>query len=53
MRATCSRRQAFGDTVDFEQIKRHYYVVHTDLNPLSIVPQGPDLSGWDTPHGRG
>ena len=43
----------FGNNVDFEQIKRHYYVVHTDLNPLSIVPQGPDLSGWDTPHGRG
>ncbi len=42
----------FGDTVDFEQIKRHYYVVHTDLNPLSIVPGGPDLSGWLTPHGR-
>ncbi|WP_420175444.1 glutathione S-transferase family protein [Luteococcus sp. OSA5] len=42
----------FGDTVDFQQIKQHYYVVHTDLNPLSIVPQGPDLSGWLTPHGR-
>ncbi len=42
----------FGDTVDFVQIKRHYYVVHTDLNPLSIVPDGPDLSGWLTPHGR-
>lgn len=42
----------FGDTVDFVQIKRHYYVVHTDLNPLSIVPKGPELSGWLTPHGR-
>jgi len=42
----------FGNNVDFEQIKRHYYVVHTDLNPLSIVPKGPDLSGWTTPHGR-
>ncbi|QLQ15394.1 MAG: glutathione S-transferase C-terminal domain-containing protein [Micropruina sp.] len=42
----------FGDTVDFVQIKRHYYVVHTDLNPLSIVPKGPDLGGWLTPHGR-
>ena len=42
----------FGNNVDFEQIKQHYYVVHTDLNPLSIVPKGPDLSGWDTPHGR-
>lgn len=42
----------FGDTVDFEQIKRHYYVVHTDLNPLSIVPGGPDLAGWLTAHAR-
>ena len=42
----------FGDTVDFDQIKRHYYVVHTDINPTSIVPKGPDLSNWLTPHGR-
>lgn len=42
----------FGDTVDFVQIKQHYYVVHTDLNPLGIVPDGPDLSGWLTDHGR-
>ncbi|GAB2487517.1 glutathione S-transferase C-terminal domain-containing protein [Luteococcus sediminum] len=42
----------FGDTIDFEQIKQHYYVVHTDLNPLSIVPKGPDLDGWLTEHGR-
>ncbi len=42
----------FGDTVDFVQIKQHYYIVHTDLNPHGIVPDGPDLSGWLTPHGR-
>ncbi len=42
----------FGDTVDFQQIKEHYHVVHTDLNPLSIIPKGPDQSGWLTPHGR-
>lgn len=42
----------FGDTTDFTQIKRHYYVVHTDINPTQIVPTGPDLSGWLTPHGR-
>ena len=42
----------FGDTVDFEQIKEHYYVVHTDVNPTGIVPQGPDLANWLTPHGR-
>ncbi|WP_454044282.1 glutathione S-transferase family protein [Cellulosimicrobium sp. Marseille-Q8652] len=42
----------FGDTVDFVQIKQHYYVVHRDLNPSGIVPAGPDLTGWLTPHGR-
>jgi putative glutathione S-transferase len=42
----------FGDTIDFDHIKRHYYCVHTDINPTGIVPAGPDLSGWLTPHGR-
>ncbi len=42
----------FGDTTDFVQIKKHYYVVHSDINPTQIVPKGPDLSNWLTPHGR-
>lgn len=42
----------FGDTVDFDHIKRHYYEVHREINPSGIVPAGPDLSGWTTPHGR-
>ncbi|MGK8555622.1 glutathione S-transferase family protein [Nocardia gipuzkoensis] len=42
----------FGDTIDFGQIKRHYYVVHRDINPTGIVPKGPDLANWSTPHGR-
>ena len=42
----------FGDTTDFVQIKQHYYIVHRDINPTGIVPAGPDLSGWLTPHGR-
>ena len=42
----------FGDTVDFDHIKRHYYVVHEDINPTQIVPAGPDLRGWLTEHGR-
>ncbi len=42
----------FGDTVDFDHIKRHYYQVHTDINPTAIVPLGPDTSGWLTPHHR-
>ncbi|MEV5148700.1 glutathione S-transferase C-terminal domain-containing protein [Streptomyces sp. NPDC052727] len=42
----------FGDTVDFDHIKRHYYQVHTGINPTGIVPLGPDLGGWLSPHGR-
>ncbi len=42
----------FGDTTDFDHIKRHYYEVHRDINPTGIVPEGPDLSGWITPSGR-
>jgi putative glutathione S-transferase len=42
----------FGETIDFEQIKAHYYVVHSDINPSQIIPAGPDLSVWETPHGR-
>ncbi|MGC0274507.1 glutathione S-transferase family protein [Pseudactinotalea sp. Z1739] len=42
----------FGDTVDFTQIKEHYYVVHTDINPSQIVPTGPELADWLSPHGR-
>ncbi|MFP3461613.1 glutathione S-transferase family protein [Arthrobacter globiformis] len=42
----------FGDTIDFVQIKQHYYIVHEDINPTQIVPAGPELSGWLTAHGR-
>lgn len=42
----------FGDTVDFDHIKRHYFEVHTGINPTQVVPAGPDLSNWLLPHGR-
>ena len=42
----------FGDTVDFDQIKEHYYRVHTEVNPTGIVPAGPALANWTTTHGR-
>lgn len=42
----------FGDTIDFVQIKQHYYITHEDINPTGIVPVGPDLSNWLEPHGR-
>ncbi|MEV0395660.1 glutathione S-transferase C-terminal domain-containing protein [Polymorphospora rubra] len=43
----------FGDTVDFDHIKRHYYGTHPAINPTGVVPLGPDLTGWTAPHGRG
>ncbi len=43
----------FGENIDFDQIKRHYYVVHSDINPSGIVPKGPERGSWLTPHGRG
>jgi glutathionyl-hydroquinone reductase len=43
----------FGDTTDFVDIKRHYYVVHQDINPTGIVPDGPILEQWAQPHDRG
>jgi putative glutathione S-transferase len=42
----------FGDTIDFPQIKEHYYVVHRQINPTGVIPAGPSLSNWLTPHGR-
>jgi putative glutathione S-transferase len=42
----------FGDTTDFVQIKQHYYEVHRNINPTGVVPAGPDLRNWLTPHGR-
>ncbi len=44
-------RPGFGDTVDFDHIKRHYYATHDNINPTRIVPKGPDLD-WTAPHKR-
>ncbi|HEY0780446.1 MAG TPA: glutathione S-transferase family protein [Gemmatirosa sp.] len=45
------QRPAFGETVDFDHIKRHYYLTHDRLNPSRIVPLGP-LVDWFAPHDR-
>jgi glutathionyl-hydroquinone reductase len=41
-----------AETVNFDHIKRHYYVTHTEINPTQIVPLGPILD-LTQPHGRG
>ncbi len=40
-----------AETVDINQIKRHYYVSQRTINPTQIVPVGPELD-FDSPHGR-
>ena len=40
-----------AETVDFDHIKRHYYVSHAHINPSGIVPLGP-LLDFTRPHGR-
>ena len=45
------QRPGFGETVDFDHIKRHYYMTHDQINPTRIVPKGP-LVDWAAPHDR-
>lgn len=42
----------FGDTTDFEAIKKHYHLCAVENNDYKLVPKGPELSGWGLPHGR-
>jgi putative glutathione S-transferase len=39
------------ETVNFDHIKRHYYITHDDINPSRIVPIGPAMD-LTRPHGR-
>jgi glutathionyl-hydroquinone reductase len=45
------QRPAFGETTDFDHIKRHYYLTHPQLNPTGIVPAGPVVD-WSAPPDR-
>jgi putative glutathione S-transferase len=45
------QRPGFGETVDLDHIKRHYYLTHDRLNPTRVVPLGP-LVDWGAPHDR-
>jgi putative glutathione S-transferase len=42
----------FKESTDFEAIKKHYHLCAVAGNPYKIVPKGPDLTSWNTPHGR-
>lgn len=45
------QQPGIAQTVNFDHIKRHYYITHDDINPTRIVPLGPilELTG---DHGR-
>lgn len=45
----------FGDTTDFDAIKKHYHVsitIFTDKEDVKILPKGPDLTFWQSEHHR-
>ncbi|MGF1726296.1 glutathione S-transferase family protein [Photobacterium nomapromontoriensis] len=45
------QQSGIAETVNFHQIKRHYYYSHTSINPTGIVAKGPMLD-LTSPHGR-
>jgi len=45
------RIDGIAETVNFDHIKRHYYITHDDINPTRIVPVGP-VQDLMTLHGR-
>jgi putative glutathione S-transferase len=45
------QQPGIAETVNFDHIKRHYYVTHDDINPTRIVPIGP-LLDLTSAHGR-
>jgi putative glutathione S-transferase len=45
------QQEGIAQTVNFDHIKRHYYMTHDDINPTRIVPIGPELD-LDRPQGR-
>lgn len=45
------QQPGIAETVNFDHIKRHYYITHSEINPTRIVPLGPILD-LGRPHGR-
>jgi putative glutathione S-transferase len=43
--------RGIAETVNFDHIKRHYYMTHAEINPTRIVPIGPTLDLLSS-HGR-
>ena len=45
------QRPGVSETVNFDHIKRHYYMSHPQINPTRIVPLGPEIN-LSAPHDR-
>jgi len=45
------QQPGIADTVNFDDIKRHYYMTHEEINPTRIVPLGP-IVNLTRPHSR-
>jgi putative glutathione S-transferase len=45
------QQPGIAGAVNFDHIKRHYYMTHPQINPTRIVPLGPALD-LTKPHGR-
>src|ERR1043166_1698992 len=45
------QQPGIAETVSIDQIKRHYYMTHEEINPTRIVPLGP-IVDLTKPHGR-
>ena len=41
-----------AETVDFSQIKQHYFTTQTHINPHGIIPVGPQDIDFSISHGR-
>ena len=41
MPATCTNGPGVADTVDFDEIRRHYYLTHPMINPSGLVAVRP------------
>jgi putative glutathione S-transferase len=46
------QQPGIAETVRFDEIRRHYYGTHPQINPTRIVALRP-REDWDAPHGRG
>ena len=45
------QQPGIADTVNINEIKKHYYASHLMINPTGIIPIGPDID-YNVAHGR-